>query len=180
MTAPHPAVLDYPLAAPPAPGVALPVAPGILWLRMPLPMALDHINLYLLEDTDGWWIVDTGLRGEETRANWERVFAGHLGGKPVIGMFCTHCHPDHIGQAGWLSERWKAPLWIGLPMSIVVSLTYISLGGPAFAFLAMALVASAYLLRGLTQAWERLGLRAVELEQEYQKEQKHYSAVNKP
>ena len=104
--------LQYPFSAPPGPGSVTTIQPGVLWVRMTLPMKLDHINLYVLEDDAGWWIVDTGLRGEETRANWERVFAGHLGGKPVIGMFCTHCHPDHIGQAGWLSERWKAPLWM--------------------------------------------------------------------
>ena len=104
--------LDYPWGARQEPGTVVTIQPGVLWVRMTLPMKLDHINLYVLEDDAGWWIVDTGLRGEETRAHWEHVFAEHLGGKPVIGMFCTHCHPDHIGQAGWLSERWKAPLWM--------------------------------------------------------------------
>ncbi len=104
--------LQYPFAEIPAPGTAVRIQQGVLWVRMSLPMKLDHINLYLLEDDRGWWIVDTGLRGEQTRANWEQVFAGELGGKPVIGLICTHCHPDHIGQAGWLSERWKAPLWM--------------------------------------------------------------------
>jgi glyoxylase-like metal-dependent hydrolase (beta-lactamase superfamily II) len=105
-------VLDYPFENIPEPGTVIAIQPGVLWLRMPLPMTLDHINLYLLEDDAGWWIVDTGLRGESTRAHWERIFANELGGKPVIGLICTHCHPDHIGQAGWLSERWKAPLWM--------------------------------------------------------------------
>jgi glyoxylase-like metal-dependent hydrolase (beta-lactamase superfamily II) len=105
-------VLEYPFAAAPPPGGIITVQPGLLWLRMPLPMTLDHINLYLLEDDAGWWIVDTGLRGQQTQRHWERVFAEQLGGKPVIGLICTHCHPDHIGQAGWLSERWKAPLWM--------------------------------------------------------------------
>jgi glyoxylase-like metal-dependent hydrolase (beta-lactamase superfamily II) len=104
--------LQYPFSEPPVPGTVTCIQPGVLWLRMPLPMTLDHINLYLLEDDAGWWIVDTGLRGEKTREHWEQVFAAHLGGKPVIGLLCTHCHPDHIGQAGWLSERWKAPLWM--------------------------------------------------------------------
>ena len=106
--------LQFPFGAQAAPGSVTTIQPGVLWVRMSLPMTLDHINLYVLEDETGWWIVDTGLRGEETRARWEHVFAAHLGGKPVIGVFCTHCHPDHIGQAGWLSERWKAPLWMTL------------------------------------------------------------------
>ena len=104
--------LDYPFANPPAHGTALEIQPGVLWIRMPLPMALDHINLYLLEDSAGWWIVDTGLRGPETREHWERIFADVIGPRGVCGIICTHCHPDHIGQAGWLSERWRAPLWM--------------------------------------------------------------------
>ncbi len=105
MTAPHPAVLDYPLPAPPAPGVALPVAPGILWLRMPLPFALDHINLWLLEEGDGYTLVDCGYANAETRALWERHFAETLGGRPLVRIVATHCHPDHLGNAAWLAAR---------------------------------------------------------------------------
>src|SRR5713101_346690 len=79
---------------------------------MPLPFALDHINLWLLEDGSGWTIVDTGYATAETKANWERIFAERLGGLPVTRIIVTHFHPDHIGLAGWLAERWQAPLWI--------------------------------------------------------------------
>ena len=105
MTAPHPAVLDYPLPAPPAPGAALPVAPGILWLRMPLPFALDHINLWLLDGDDGFTLVDCGYADAPTRALWERHFAGTLGGRPLVRIVATHCHPDHLGNAAWLAAR---------------------------------------------------------------------------
>ena len=105
MTAPHPAVLDYPLPAPPAPGVALPVAPGILWLRMPLPFALDHINLWLLEEGNGYTLVDCGYANAETRALWERHFTETLDGRPLVRIVATHCHPDHLGNAAWLAER---------------------------------------------------------------------------
>ena len=105
------AALEYPHEAAPAPGTVEEVAKGIYWLRMPLPFALDHINLWLLEDGDGWTIVDTGLDGEATRALWERVFATVLGGRPVTRVLVTHFHPDHMGLAGWLTERWEAPLW---------------------------------------------------------------------
>jgi glyoxylase-like metal-dependent hydrolase (beta-lactamase superfamily II) len=102
--------LEFPFAEPPLPGSVTEIQPGVLWVRMPLPMTLDHINLYLIEDSDGWWIVDTGLRGARTQQLWEQIFSDFLGGKPVAAILCTHCHPDHIGQAGWLSERWHAPL----------------------------------------------------------------------
>jgi len=104
--------LQYPFATLPAPGGVVEIVPGVLWVRLPLPMALDHINVYLVEDHAGWWIIDTGLKGDNTQALWEQVFADCLGGKPVIGLICTHSHPDHVGQAGWLNERWRAPLWM--------------------------------------------------------------------
>src|SRR5262252_8489017 len=104
--------LQFPVAAPPRPGEALAIAPGVEWLRMPLPFALDHINLWLLEDGPGWTIVDTGYAMAETTAQWEMIFARGLHGLPVARIVVTHHHPDHIGLAGWLAERWQAPLLI--------------------------------------------------------------------
>ena len=104
--------LRYPFAAVPGPGAVVSVAPGVLWVRMPLPMVLDHINLWLLEDGDGWTIVDTGLKSSRIQGHWEQVFAAHLGGKPVKRVIATHMHPDHIGQAGWLCGHWNCELWI--------------------------------------------------------------------
>src|SRR4029077_7794070 len=75
-------MLHFPVATPPAPGEVTPIAPGVLWLRMPLPFALNHINLWLLEDGPGWTIVDCGFAGEQTTALWDRIFAAHLGGRP--------------------------------------------------------------------------------------------------
>ena len=98
--------LRFPVAAPPAPGETLPVAPGVFWVRMPLPFALDHINLWLIEDGPGWTIVDAGYAMAETRAAWERIFAERLGGRPVTRILVTHYHPDHIGLADWLAQRW--------------------------------------------------------------------------
>lgn len=98
-------------AAPP-PGETVPVAPGVHWLRMPLPFALDHINLWLLDDGPAWTIVDCGYGSEETQALWQRIFAGRLAGRPVGRVIVTHYHPDHVGLAGWLCERCDAPLWI--------------------------------------------------------------------
>jgi glyoxylase-like metal-dependent hydrolase (beta-lactamase superfamily II) len=78
---------------------------------MPLPFALDHINLWLLEDGPGWTVVDAGFATAETTACWERIFAERLDGLPVTRIIVTHHHPDHIGLAGRLAERWQAPLW---------------------------------------------------------------------
>jgi glyoxylase-like metal-dependent hydrolase (beta-lactamase superfamily II) len=105
--------LEFPIAEPPAPGTTVEVAPGIRWLRMPLPFALDHINLWLLEDDGGWTIVDTGFgRGDETRNLWLKVFEATLGGRPVRRVIVTHFHPDHMGLAGWLCERFGVELWM--------------------------------------------------------------------
>ncbi len=103
--------LEYPFADVPAIGELLSVAEGIYWLRMPLPMALDHINLYVLEDDGGWWIVDTGMKWEGIREAWQTLFDGPMQGKPVLGVIVTHMHPDHIGQAGWLCDHWRVPLY---------------------------------------------------------------------
>ncbi len=89
----------------PAPGETVEVAPGIVWLRLPLPMALDHVNVYALDDGDGWTVVDTGFDTARTRAMWEAALAGPLAGRPVRRVVATHHHPDHIGLAGWFARR---------------------------------------------------------------------------
>ncbi len=112
-------VLDFPHATAPAPAEAREVAPGVHWLRMPLPFALDHINLWLLEDGDGFSIVDCGLGNQTTRDLWEAYFtAAHGAGKGrslwVNRVIVTHHHPDHAGNAYWLAHRFGADLWMSL------------------------------------------------------------------
>lgn len=113
--------LDYPFGdTVPEPGAALRVAPGVWWLRMGLPFALNHINLWLLEDAcdgddgpiRGWTVIDCGIANEATKSAWETVFAQHLQGLPILRVIATHCHPDHVGLADWLCARWDAPLWM--------------------------------------------------------------------
>ena len=99
----------------PVPGVLHEIVPGLAWIRMPLPFALDHINLWLLKDEregrGGWSVVDCGAGTDTTRAAWEQVLTNGLGGAPLLRVFATHCHPDHVGLSGWLSERFEAPFW---------------------------------------------------------------------
>lgn len=100
----------YPYPDPPAEGTALEVAEGILWLRFPLPMALDHVNIYALDSEDGWTVVDTGIASRRARDIWASVITGPLAGKKLRRVLVTHHHPDHIGLAGWLQVEHGAEL----------------------------------------------------------------------
>jgi glyoxylase-like metal-dependent hydrolase (beta-lactamase superfamily II) len=105
--------LEYAFGATlPAPGVVHEVAPGLFWLRMALPFALDHINLWLVRDEAGWTAVDCGIANDTTRAAWETVFSSGLQNLPIVRVLATHFHPDHVGLADWLCARWNAPLWM--------------------------------------------------------------------
>ncbi len=95
----------------PSPGEVREAAQGVYWLRMPLPFKLNHINLWLLDDGDGWTVVDTGINRPEVRAAWKTVFDSHFQGKPLKRVIVTHFHPDHMGLAGWLTERFDVQLW---------------------------------------------------------------------
>ena len=104
--------ISYPFDDRPERGTLREVAPGVFWLAMPMSGSLAFINLYLLEDQDGWWIIDTGLANKETSEVWQQVFDNALGGKPVVGVICTHMHPDHIGQAKDITDRFRCPLYM--------------------------------------------------------------------
>ncbi|MEM9717181.1 MAG: MBL fold metallo-hydrolase [Pseudomonadota bacterium] len=94
-----------PFETPPEQGQVIEVAEGVLWLRLPLPMALNHVNIYVLDDGDGWCVVDTGYNTKLTIEIWEALLSGPLAGKPVTKVLLTHHHPDHIGLVGWFQSR---------------------------------------------------------------------------
>jgi glyoxylase-like metal-dependent hydrolase (beta-lactamase superfamily II) len=98
----------YPFDNLPETGATLEVADGVLWLRMPLPFALDHINLWLLADGEEWTAVDTGIALDPVKDAWKSVLQGRRLGRQIV----THFHPDHLGLAGWLQEETGAPLWM--------------------------------------------------------------------
>jgi glyoxylase-like metal-dependent hydrolase (beta-lactamase superfamily II) len=96
--------------SPPEPGQVVEVAPGILWARIPLPFRLNHVNIYVIDDGDGWAIFDTGIDDATTRNVWEQLLAGPLYGRRITRLIVSHFHPDHIGLAGWLTQRFDVPL----------------------------------------------------------------------
>ncbi len=102
--------IRYPWAEPPAEGDAIKIADGVFWLRLPLPMKLDHVNIYALDDGDSWTLIDAGMYSKRSVAIWEKLLAGPLAGKPVGRVILTHHHPDHVGMAGWFQTR-GATVW---------------------------------------------------------------------
>jgi glyoxylase-like metal-dependent hydrolase (beta-lactamase superfamily II) len=106
------APLRFPFSDVPAPGTTVEVAAGVFWLRMPLPFALNHINLWMLRDEAGWTLVDCGLNSAATRELWEHIFAWALPQGPVRRLIVTHYHPDHFGLAGWLTQRFGIEVWM--------------------------------------------------------------------
>jgi glyoxylase-like metal-dependent hydrolase (beta-lactamase superfamily II) len=99
--------LSYPFEHVPEAGTGetVEIAPGVLWLRMPLGGSLKAINVWALDDEDGCTIVDTGMRTAESAHGWREAFSGALKGKPVRRVICTHMHPDHVGLAGWILRK---------------------------------------------------------------------------
>tara|TARA_R110002049_G_scaffold77947_4_gene199034 strand:+ start:656 stop:1699 length:1044 start_codon:yes stop_codon:yes gene_type:complete len=102
--------LSFPFPEMPAFGEVVEVADGIIWLRIPLPYRLDHVNIYLIRDHGGWAVIDTGIRTDEAIAAWDAYFAGPLKGFTITKVIVTHHHPDHIGLAGRMCDRFDAPL----------------------------------------------------------------------
>lgn len=104
-------MVQTPWTDPPQQGEAIDVADGIKWMRLPLPMKLDHVNVYALDDGETWTIIDTGFSSRKSRAIWQDLMAGPLGGKPIGRVIVTHHHPDHVGLAGWFQSEKGAELW---------------------------------------------------------------------
>jgi len=111
----HPSKLTFPIAVPPAPGSVTDLAPGIRWLRLPLPYRLDHVNIYLLENDGGWTALDSGLGDDACKQAWEAALAGPLKGQGLKSLIVSHFHPDHVGLAAWLCRRFGLGLTMPRP-----------------------------------------------------------------
>ena len=104
--------LRYPWENHPGPDQVVEVMPGVLWVRLKLPFRLNHVNIYLLADGDGWAMVDSGFGNEESIAAWTALFEGPLAHVKITRLIVTHSHPDHVGLAGWIVERFNCPLYM--------------------------------------------------------------------
>jgi glyoxylase-like metal-dependent hydrolase (beta-lactamase superfamily II) len=111
----HPSTLTFPIAIPPAPGSVTDIAPGIRWLRLPLPYRLDHVNIYLIENDGGWTALDSGLGDDACKEAWQAALAGPLKGQGLKSLIVSHFHPDHVGLAGWLCDRYGLELTMPRP-----------------------------------------------------------------
>src|ERR1700674_4903102 len=105
----HESSLTFPAPEPPPTGEVSEIASGILWARIPLPFRLNHVNVYLIDDGDGWAVLDTGIDDAPTRAVWYSLLDGPLRGRRLTKIFVSHYSPDHIGLAGWLCHRFAFP-----------------------------------------------------------------------
>jgi glyoxylase-like metal-dependent hydrolase (beta-lactamase superfamily II) len=116
-------------AAVPDLGAAMEVTPGIYWHRMPLPFALNHINLWLLEDNNGWTVVDTGIAREEVEFEWRTLAKTYFfADKPLKRIIVTHFHPDHVGLAGWMCTEFGVRLWMPMTEWVYVRMSYLDDG----------------------------------------------------
>ncbi|MGV2979271.1 MBL fold metallo-hydrolase [Camelimonas sp. ID_303_24] len=106
----HEPLLTFPFLQPPAPGQTVEVAPGLLWARFELPFSLNHVNVYFIADGDGWAAFDCGIASDSTREQWQALLDGPLAGQRLTRLIISHHHPDHIGLAGWLCERYNLKL----------------------------------------------------------------------
>ncbi len=104
--------LTYPFETAPEPDEVVEIRPGLLWVRLKLPFRLNHVNIYLIADGDGWTLIDTGIGNEATIAAWTALFEGALRSVKITRLIVTHAHPDHIGLAGWIVERFGCPLYM--------------------------------------------------------------------
>src|SRR2546421_849204 len=104
--------LRYPFENHPGHDQVVEVVPGVLWVRLKLPFRLNHVNIYLVADGDGWAMVDPGFGNEQAIAAWPALFEGPLAHVKITRLIVTHSHPDHVGLAGWIVERFHCPLYM--------------------------------------------------------------------
>ena len=77
------------------------VAPGVRRIMLPLPFALKAVNVFLVEGSNGWGLVDSGLHTPDAeRVMGNALAEAGISWRDVKRLFVTHLHPDHLGMAG--------------------------------------------------------------------------------
>jgi len=152
--------LSYPWGREADPGAGVPqeIVEGVYWVRFPMPMSLDHINIWLLEEKNGWTVVDTCLNLPDARAIWENLLSGHMKNKPVLRVICTHMHPDHVGLAGWLVEKFDCSLWMSREEFLMCRTLAADTGKPAPDIAVKFYAAAGYSPAQLEQYKNRFGM----------------------
>ncbi len=98
--------LEFPIDDVPKYGVLHQINDQIHWVRMPLPMSLNHVNLWTVGYKDSLTLVDTGMQLEDTKNLWKNLIKKeNLFFKHIIA---THMHPDHVGLAGWFVKKYES------------------------------------------------------------------------
>ena len=122
--------LHYVSVEKPAPGSSVGIAPGVRWARIPLPLDLNHINVWLVATEGGCVIVDTGMAVQIGKDAWEAIERETFAAQPVRAVFVTHIHPDHSGLAAWLQERYRVPVFMSARTHDLLRTMATGEGGP--------------------------------------------------
>jgi glyoxylase-like metal-dependent hydrolase (beta-lactamase superfamily II) len=106
--------LKFTVQRPPAYGELTDVLSGLFWVRLPVPLTLNHVNCWLLDNGSGWTLVDCGMNTDEIFEIWDRLWRGLLRSRPLQNLTLTHAHIDHIGFAGYLVKESKCAVRLPL------------------------------------------------------------------
>jgi glyoxylase-like metal-dependent hydrolase (beta-lactamase superfamily II) len=81
------------------------IVQGVHQIKIPLPGAVDHMNVYLIEGTQGNLLIDTGFDTPEAFGALRDAlkFSG-FGFKDITVIAATHIHPDHYGMVDKLKQ----------------------------------------------------------------------------
>ena len=121
--------ITYVMEEPPQIGIPIEVADDIHMVRLPLPFALDHVNVWLIKEKNSWTIIDTGLGNKECLDIWDNLLTSFLSSKPVNKIILTHYHPDHVGLSGDLVKRTGADVYMSRTEWLMANMLYHDIQG---------------------------------------------------
>ena len=94
----------------PAPKV-WPVAESAWQIRLPLPWELTSVNVFLFRRQDGYVLLDSGIRSDDSLLSLEAALLSlGVSWTAITEILVSHLHPDHIGAAAEIRRRSSAPV----------------------------------------------------------------------